>query len=483
MRPELLTEFAPLFFPRSLAIIGASSDLRKYGGRFLKALLAFGYQGQIFPVNLQEREIFGLKVYPSVRDIPQEVDLASVNVPAAAVPGTVAECLAKGVKGVEIFTAGFAEAGPEGQRLEADLQKFTGQGMRLIGPNCFGIYCPAGGLTILPGADFPRESGHVAFISQSGGLAARIGHLALGLNLRFSKLISYGNACDVNEADLLEYLALDPETHLIAAYVEGVRAGPRFFNLLKQVALRKPVLLWKGGLTKTGGRAVASHTASLAGEESTWAAVFRQAKVIKVNSLEEIVEVALAFTHLPENLGLRLGVVGGGGAISVAAGDACERAGLQVPALSPDIQEKLKKGLPPAGASFRNPVDLGSPFPSAALLRSALETVAASPQVDVVVIDQIILSGRRFYPFGGEGDSEVVGIPIKIKERFGKPMVVIFPEIPTKVEHIDLEIEQRQARDLYLAAGIPVYYTLDQGVRAIAAVARYYQARQAEIVG
>ena len=200
-----LDELEPLFYPRSLAVVGASTNETKFGGRFLQALIDFGYQGPIYPVNPKGSEIVGLKMYPNVREIPQPVDLADIMVPAHLVPQVLEDCLAKGIRAAQIFTSGFAETGEEqGRLLEKELGALAKRGIRIIGPNCFGVYCPEGGHTLLPGGDFPRDSGPVAFITQSGGHAVEFARLARGTGIRFSKVVSYGNACDVNESDLLE---------------------------------------------------------------------------------------------------------------------------------------------------------------------------------------------------------------------------------------------------------------------------------------
>ncbi|MFC1864831.1 acetate--CoA ligase family protein, partial [Chloroflexota bacterium] len=413
-------------------MIGASSDPWKFGGRFLKTLLSFGYAGKVYPVNPKESQILGLQTYSRVGDIPEPVDFATITVPAQSVPEIVEECLAKGIKAAQILTAGFGEIGEEGQKLEEEVTKIAAKGIRIIGPNCFGVYCPSGGLTILPGDDFPKESGPVGCISQSGGVAGRIPRRARGWGIRFSKVISYGNACDVNECDLVEYMSQDKETKIITGYIEGVKDGPRFFKLIQEVSKTKPVILWKGGLTQSGARAVHSHTGSLGGEEAVWDAFFRQSGAIRVNSLEELLDTTLAFLHLAPHRGRKVCVVGGGGAITVAAADACERMGLSVPLFPSELQKKLLAVIPGVGSSARNPVDVGGPGPRPPMFKTVLEIVLTEGGVDTVIIDQIEMTvstptAKAMEEQYSRNRRELAQVPVDIKKRFDKTIAMVLP--------------------------------------------------------
>ena len=478
---DRLSELRPIFYPRSLAVVGVSRDERKFGSLFLQALLDFGFKGKIYPVHPTEAEILGLKTYPSVRDVPEPVDLAAIMVPAPLVPAVLEDCLARGVKGAEVFTSGFAETGDERARaLERELTLIARRGIRTIGPNCFGIYCPASGLTLLPGGNFPSESGPVAFISQSGGHAVEFAHEARGRGIRFSKVISYGNGCDLNEVDLLEYMAQDDETKIVAMYIEGPREGRRFAQLVRDLALRKPIIIWKAGLTRAGARAVHSHTASLAGEEAVWDALFKQTAAVPVRSLEELADTVLAFLHLPPSTGRRVGVIGGGGGVSVAAADACDRVGLEVPPLDDEVQQKLREILPAAGTSFRNPVDIGVPLVSARVFEPVLEIVGSAGCIDTIIATQavfFVLGGT----FGPLTDSQrerflqrLVETPARVRDRLGKPIAIVLPVGGDEVEMVEAERGRREIRDQYLTMGIPPYPTLERAARAVANVAAYY---------
>jgi len=480
MTKELLTEFTGIFYPKSIAVVGASAERGKFGNTFLNALLSFGYKGKVYPVHPRETEIYGLKTYASVGKIPEVVDFAVITVPASAVPAVVRECLAKGIKAVEILTAGFRELGAEGQKLEEEVTRIAAEGIRIIGPNCFGVYCPAGGITILPGGEFSRESGSVGFISQSGGWAARVPGLGNGLGIRFSKVISYGNACDVNECDLIEYLGSDPETSIIGGYLEGVKDGPRLFRVLKEVCRKKPVILWKGGFTHGGARATQSHTGSLGGTEAVWNGLFRQTGAIRADSVAELLDTMLACYYLSPPRGRNVTVVGGGGAIGVSAADSCERAGLSVPLFSDRLQRKLKSLLPPVGASCRNPVDVGSPYPSPKMLQESLRAVAEDGGIDTLIIDGIALSTAGSSSRRGDRTfearmKEVIKIPVAMSRELDKPLVVVLPMDATSADKIEVEAARREVSDYYLKSGIPVYVSIERTAKALANLIGYHE--------
>jgi len=335
-------------------------------------------------------------------------------------------------------------------------------------------------LTLLPGADFPKESGPVAFVSQSGGHATEFAQEAGGWSIKFSKVISYGNACDLNEADLIEYLAQDPETRIITAYIEGLREGQRFRRIVQRVSKTKPVIIWKAGLTQAGARAVSSHTASLAGEEVAWAALFKQTGAIRVRSMEELIGTTVALLHLPPSTGRRVAVIGGGGGIGVAAADACDQAGLSIPPFSHQLQQELKKFLPPAGTSVRNPVDIGAPVIPLGIWLKVWESIAGSKDIDTMIATQAmhIFLNDRMSNFFNASETLVQGylrIPVSIKERFGKPIIIVLPIGSADVEKMDLEKMRRGFRDFSFSHGIPVYSPLEQAAGAVANAVRYYE--------
>lgn len=469
------SDFERIFYPRSVAVVGASGEPGRPGYQFMRTLLEFGYRGKLYPVNPEApEEILGFRTYSSVRDVPEPVDFAFITVPASAVPGVISDCAAKGVAGVEIFTSGFREVGEDGRKLEEEVVRLAKGRLRIIGPNCFGVYCPRGGLTLLPGARLPREGGDVAFISQSGGLALYFAWAASGCGLRFSKVVSYGNACDLNESDLFEYLGGDDETKVIAAYIEGVKEGSRFFRLARSLLGKKPVIVWKGGLTQTGGRAVSSHTGSIAGEKAVWRAFSHQTGAVLVDDVEELVDAVLFFRQCQRDVGRRVAVVGGGGAVGVAAGDICERVGLTVPVAPAGVQEQLRRLLPPVGTSIRNPFDIGAPVLPAQLFRKVLEVLLSWEGIDVVIIDRIYL-----YGLGGlngvpeKSCEERLEVVLDLQRKTSRQFVVVTEELTTAIDKIEAEVERRSAQQKLFNAGIAFAPSLTRAATALARVCWY----------
>jgi acyl-CoA synthetase (NDP forming) len=399
------------------------------------------------------------------------------------VPQVLEECLAKGVKGAQIITAGFSERDEEGVQLEKAIAATAKKGIRVIGPNCFGIYCPRGGLTIPPGENLSRESGPVACISQSGGFGIRIPSRADGLGIRYSKLVSYGNAVDVNECDLLDYFYEDPETKIITGYIEGVKDGPRFFELLKKVCKEKPVILWKGGLTEGGARAVKSHTASLSGQAQVWDALFKQTGAIAVNGIDELMDTTMAFLKLPPIKGRKFCVVGGGGGIGVAAADACERAGIPLPVFPHELQQKLLGIVPAQGASVRNPVDVGSPGPPPPMLKLVMDAVFTGTDIDGLIVSEINMSSAVRPPQTDMARQETLSqnqqAPIEARNKFGKPVIMVLPVESNGSEYAEAENARRRVADFYMQQSVPVFLTLERAAITLSRFICYWEHREA----
>jgi acyl-CoA synthetase (NDP forming) len=375
-----------LFHSRSIAIVGVPRGM-KTGRVFLQALLDQGFDGRIYPVNPQAQEIDGLKVYPGVADIPGPVDLAIILVPSKYALAAVRECAAKGVKGAVLFTAGFSETGTrEGADLEAELVRTARTaGMRLIGPNGMGLYCPETGLAFFPQAS--RQPGPVGMISHSGSLTNILGVIAEQKGIRFSKVISSGNECDLTAADFLTYLARDSATAVIGAYIEGIKDGPYFLQAVRQASLIKPVIIWKVGLTSAGARAAASHTGALAGAPGIWQGVLQQTGAIPVVGFEDIVDALMGFALFPKTLGNRMAILSGPGGLAVSAAEACDRQGLALANLLPETTSALARFIPFSGTSLHNPIDvsLAAHF-DLEIFFLAARTLAKDPGVDAVIV-------------------------------------------------------------------------------------------------
>jgi len=355
------TSLEYIFNPRSIAVCGAFTHpfrwwLKEY---YIDPFMQGGYSGQLYLVDPRGGDIAGFPIYRKLGDIPGPVDHVVCCIAGPKTPELMDECRDIGVKVVQIFTAGFAETGePEDIALQEQLVEIArSSSMRVIGPNCMGLYYPKGGLSF--STNFPTEPGPIGLLCQSGGNTTYITRLAADRGLRFSKVVSYGNACNINECDLLEYMAADPETRVIAAYVEGTRYGTRFLRALTSAASAKPVVVFKGGYTEGGSRATASHTGALAGTDNVWDGLLRQAGAIRVYSVEEMVDMLMALLRMKPPPGPNVCAVGNGGGSSVLATDECERAGLKIPPIPLQTRERLKAFIPLAGSMLRNPIDGG----------------------------------------------------------------------------------------------------------------------------
>jgi len=461
-----------VFNPRSVAVIGASSDSQKeMSGGWVGRLIQFGYKGNIYPINPNAENILGLKAYPSIESVAGSIDYAIVAVPARAVPGVVEESVKKGVKVIHVYTAGFSETGREtGGRLQAKLEELIhASTSRLIGPNCMGVYCPKSGLTFDP--RFSQEHGSIGFLSQTGVGGRRLIYLANQRGLRFSKAISYGNAVDLDGPDFLDYFVADTDTNFILIYVEGVRRGRAFFQALRQCTKTKPVVMLKGGLSESGAGAAVSHTASLAGSQQVWQTLFKQTGIIHVESLEEAVEQMVALVNLPPVRGRRVGLVGRGGGIGVLATDMCEAQGLSVPQFSAETREKLSEITPAeAGSSVRNPVEIGlGKRGLSEHYTEGLNIVASDPQIDVVIT---FLNPADYLHYGiGDWFDQVSRELIEVGKTLPKPFVVTFLQgrDPTIFESII------QIQDRCQEAGIACFSGLDVAIKAVGKLIPYYK--------
>lgn len=349
----------PIFSPKSIAVIGASQTEGSVGRAVFNNIIQGGFAGTAYPINLKATSVCGVRAYPSVSDVPGEVDLAVIIVPAAAVPKVVEECGQKGVKGLVIISAGFKEIGKEGAQLEEETAGIARKySMRIIGPNCLGVVNtdPNIRMNTSFASKMPAE-GSISFASQSGALCAAILDYARGEKIGFSKFVSMGNKADVNENDLLEFLGGDLRTKVILLYVEDIIDGRKFVEVASRVTEKKPIIAVKAGVTPEGAKAASSHTGALAGSEEAYDAILRQSGVLRVESVIELFDYARAFAEQPLPRGNRVAIITNGGGPGIMATDACVRYGLEVAQFSETTRKRLRAGLPRA-ASVNNPVDI-----------------------------------------------------------------------------------------------------------------------------
>jgi len=469
-----------IFKPRSIAIAGVSTkqrDLPTPGQRYLRAVLDYGFRGKVYPINSRGGEISGLKTYPNIREIPEPVDYVISCVPASATPQLIRDCATKEVKAIHFYTSGFSEIGTEGgKRLEQELSSLAHQsGIRIIGPNCAGVYCPKAGLSFV--SDFAKESGSVALVCQSGGNSIYLVREGSKRGIRFSKVVSYGNATDVNESDLLEYLATDPDTGIILAYIEGVKDGRRFSQVLKQAAEIKPVILLKGGITESGARAAASHTNALAVSGKMWDGLLHQVGAIKVDTLKELVDMAVtfAYSYSPLPLGRRVGILGIGGGATVLATDDCTSAGLVVPRFPEEIRKKLRNLLKTeAGIILSNPVDLAADAWELGF-HDTLNILDNYDGIDLIMVHFALGLTGLPSPHSQIWDLLMEDV-IKAHRKLTKPLIAVI-HIPTSGE--DYEWMLKGQKKCY-EAGIPVYHSIGSAAKAVDRFLRYHEQRLAK---
>jgi acetyltransferase len=410
-----LTEF---FTPDSVAVIGASTNPQKLGYAVLENLVAGGFskRGTVYPINPKAEAILGLKAYPSVLEVPEPIDLAVIVIPYSQVPDALRTCGEKSIPAVIVISAGFREAGREGLERELELIDIAKEyNLRLIGPNCLGVIDTFTPLNASFSAGTP-PSGPMAFMSQSGALGTAVLDISLAGRLGLSKFVSLGNKADVDEIDLLRAWEDDPNTRVIMIYSEGMSNGQEFINTARQVTSKKPVVAIKSGVTQSGSRAVSSHTGSLAGTEQAYHAAFRQAGVLRAESMETLFDISLALGYQPLLQGDRIAIITNAGGPGILATDALERSGLSLAQLEIKTITTLSQHLPDA-ASAANPVDvLGDA--RADRYQMALETIIADPNVDGLLV---LLTPQAMTEI--EATAEVIG---RISDEIDKPIITCF---------------------------------------------------------
>jgi len=463
-----------VFRPRSVAVVGASSNVDSPGHDYVRALVVAGFRGPIYPINPRAAEIAGVTAYPALSAVPGDVDLVISCIPAAGILDLIGECRPKGVRALHLFTGRFSETGDaQAVELEREVKRRAAEaGIRVVGPNCMGMFDSSSGLSFRP--DLPLAPGDVAFISQSGNNSVELMLHGHARGLRFSKVASYGNALDLTEADFLDDLAADPETRVVGAYIEGTTDGRRLLAALRRCAGAKPVVVLKGGRTGAGSRTAASHTAALAGQRQVWSAVLRQAGAVEVATFDALIDMLVAFAFLrpPGRIEGRphVGVVGGGGGRAVQSADVCEEAGLAVPRLPDEIQAMLREKAPQLAGWVDNPVDqsilAGSPVSGARVLEMMVE----HPRFDALIanVGEDWVLGR---PDAGERLAHLVDRFASIGERAAKPIAFVLGTADSPDESKWRAVEGARAR--LTDARLAVYPSVDRAAHALSRYVSY----------
>ncbi len=406
------------FDPKSVAVVGASTSPDKLGYAVLENLVTGGYVdvGKIYPINPKANEILGQKAYPSVKDVPGEIDMAVIVIPYDYVPAVLEECGLKKIPAVVIISAGFREAGMEGLNRELELVEIaTKYNIRLIGPNCLGIIDTFTPVNASFSAGTPPK-GPMAFMSQSGALGTAILDWAQAGRLGLAKFVSLGNKADVSEIDLLQAWADDPDTNVILMYTEGLPNGEEFIKVAREVTQLKPVVAIKSGVTKSGSRAVSSHTGSLAGSEQAYQAAFHQAGVLRATDMASMFDMALALGYQPLLKNDRITIITNAGGPGILATDALERSGMSLARMEVSSILELERYLPDA-ASAANPVDvLGDA--KADRYKFALDVVAKDPNVDGIMV---VLTPQAMTEI--EDTAKAIG---EVSKKIDKPILACF---------------------------------------------------------
>ncbi len=471
---SLLQAFAPLFAPRSVAVLGASPSGSGLGNAFIRRLRAYGYDGTIYPVHPTAVEVEGLPAYPSLGETPDPVDYAYVAIGAERVPEAIAAARGR-VRFAQIVSSGFAETEAGAALQDRLLAAAAAASVRLLGPNCLGTHSPRGRLTYFD--KVPAELGTIGVLSQSGGLSLDILRRGQNRGLGFSALVTLGNCADLGPADLLEFLLADPETRVIGLYIEDVRDGRRLFDILRSAAGAKPVVLLKGGQTQEGQRAAASHTGSMASDHRLWVALARQTGMAMTETLDGFLDALLAFQVLRPRAASplrRVVLFGNGGGTSVLASDAFARLGFDLVQFGPETAAALAGLRVPPGSSLANPIDVpgnalrqDEGHVAEGILRAVYHHVA--PDAVVMHLNMPVLMGYADADLLGT----LIGSALRVRaeqegvalEGAGHLVLVLRSDGDEETD-----AHRRSYRARALAAGIPVFDELPAAAAALAAL-------------
>lgn len=467
------TDFARLFAPHSIAVAGASTKGTGFGNRFLAAYRDAGWTDGLFAIHPSAQEIDGVLAYPRVTDVPGGVDYLLVAVPASTAVDLVKDAAGQ-VAFVHVISGGFRELGSEGAALEQLLSEaIADTSTRLLGPNCIGIYSPRGRQAFTLGAS--KAAGNVSVVSQSGGLSGDLVTVGRSRELRYANLASIGNSIDVSPAELVSWLVDDPDTDVIGLYLEGVTEGRRLVEAFHRAAGRKPVVVLTGGLSRQGAAAVSSHTGSMTGAPRVWEAVSAASGITLVHTFEDMVSTLCYLQHYTSRQdasGQGVLVTGLGGGASVLATDACDRAGLELTPLDPEVQADLRAMGHGAGTSVANPVEIPiGPASDPNLLVDTLNAILNSQAFGDVLVH---LNVSAYYGYGTRGVKPLIAA---VEALLGHPMPA---RLAVVTRNLDVAVPEDAAlmRDFFASTGLPMFRSFDEAALAIAAAQRFADTRQ-----
>ena len=426
MSPEETSDLNKLFYPKNVAIVGSSPKrgfIWSSGNAYISGCIKQSFQGKLFPVHPKAKSILGFKCYKNIREIPEEIDLVIFCIPSSAALEVMEDCGKKRVKFVHLLTAGFSETGrDEHADMERQLVEAAKKyGIRIVGPNCMGLYCPEGGLSW--NGEMPDKIGKVGLFSQSGQLANMIVMACAPQDIFFSKVVSFGNACDIQPHEYLSYMAADEKTDIICAYLEGVKYGREFFEEAKKITRIKPLIVWKGGQTEGGSRATQSHTAAMAGSIRIWEAMCKQAGIISVNSLNEMAHTVSALKRMSLPKGTNVAILGGAGGGSVTMTDIAEKQGLRVPHLEEKTIKSLEEFVPLQGSSAKNPLDILPHLRSPESFQKLMTLLKEDSNIDALIF--AINIGFFYRDTGRTGVNLYLRMILKSMEHLKKPVFLV----------------------------------------------------------
>jgi len=453
---DLIEQLNHFFYPRTIAVVGASSNPEKAGFMCLENLLEIGFGGRVYPVNPGLSEAFGMKVYPSVGDIPGEIDLAIVIIPAQFAMPVIEECVVKGIKGVILITAGFREVGTEiGSELQDKIRDVASRsGMRIIGPNTLGLINPGINLNATFQSTLNLSKvGNVAVVAQSGGMLIHITHTLTDLNIGISKAVGLGNRCDLDFDEVVTYLAQDEETRVIILYMEGIEQPRELMKVARQVVKKKPILAYKGGKIGGIGRATFSHTGALAGEYQFYKAAFVQAGMIEVDDSTELIDITKALIFQPPSSGDRVAILSVQAGPGIVIADRCHRLGLRLAELSPATKQRLRQLASPLNP-VDNPVDIAWRTNDFDACREMFKVVLEDAGVDGMIVTAVS------FPPG----MEVMRAVIDVAGYRDKPITVCL-DSPLGVSYASLHALEE--------SGVPVYPLPEKAATGLAGLVRY----------